>query len=52
MADEHGVEFADPVPTTFDRDQVEMGRKLTLRDGGLDCRQCHGVGKELPRAET
>ncbi|WP_010584870.1 DUF6797 domain-containing protein [Schlesneria paludicola] len=52
MASEHGVDFAEPVPTNLDPDRIETGRRLTLRDGGLDCRQCHGVGKERPQGDV
>jgi hypothetical protein len=31
--------------------EVELGRQLTTREG-LDCRQCHGVGKEQPRGDA
>ena len=52
MAAEHGVPFVEPLPKELDADQVEIGRQLTLRDGGLDCRQCHGIGKEQPRGDA
>jgi hypothetical protein len=52
LAMEHGSEFHDPIPTTFDDKLVEAGRQLTLRDGGLDCRQCHAVGNEKPRGDA
>ena len=52
MAAEHGVPFEEPLPKELDPDRIEIGRKLTLRDGGLDCRQCHGVGRELPRGDA
>ncbi len=52
MAAEHGVPFEEPLPKELDPDQIEIGRQLTLRDGGLDCRQCHGVGKEPPRGDA
>ena len=52
MAAEHGVPFEEPLPTKLDANQVEIGRQLTLRDGGLDCRQCHGIGKEQPRGDA
>ncbi len=52
MAAEHGVAFEEPLPAKLDPKQVEIGRRLTLRDGGLDCRQCHGVGKEQPRGDA
>ena len=52
MASEHGVPFHEEIPTEFDPKAVATGRQLTLRDGGLDCRQCHGVGNERPRGDA
>ncbi len=52
MAAEHGVPFEEPRPKELDADQIEIGRQLTLRDGGLDCRQCHGIGEEQPRGDA
>ena len=52
MAAEHGVPFEEPLPKELDAERIEIGRHLTLRDGGLDCRQCHGVGKEQPRGDA
>ena len=52
LPQEHGLEFQEPIPTTFDDKLVEAGRQLTLRDGGLDCRQCHAVGNEKPRGDA
>lgn len=52
MASEHGVPFHETIPTEYDPKAVETGRQLTLRDGGLDCRQCHGVGNERPRGDA
>jgi hypothetical protein len=51
MADEHGVPFFEPRPDTLDPTAIETGHRLTLRDGGLDCRQCHGIGKDLPKGD-
>ncbi|WP_397569818.1 DUF6797 domain-containing protein [Schlesneria sp. T3-172] len=51
LASEHGVAFEEPVPTELTSAKVEQGRLLTLRDGGLDCRQCHAVGKDVPRGD-
>lgn len=50
---QHGL---DPHPqavesATSDPEVVELGRKLTLA-GGLDCRQCHGVGAIEPRGDA
>lgn len=52
FAAEHAVAFQSPVPVAHDPKLVETGRILTLRDGGLDCRQCHAVGKEKPRGDA
>jgi len=52
MAAEHGVPFVEPPPKELDAEQIEIGRRLTLRDGGLDCRQCHGIGQEQPRGDA
>ena len=52
FTDEHGVEFSEASPVEFDDAKIEIGRQLTLRDGGLDCRQCHGIGKEKPQSDV
>jgi len=52
LADEHGVPFAESLPVDLDPVQIEKGRQLTLRDGGLDCRQCHAIGKDKPRGDA
>ncbi len=52
LPQEHGLEFQETIPTMFDDKLVESGRQLTLRDGGLDCRQCHAVGNEKPRGDA
>lgn len=52
LAAEHGVPFEDPLPTQLAAERIELGRRLTQRDGGLDCRQCHGIGKEQPRGDA
>ena len=52
MANEHGVAFSEDVPQVLNPDRIEAGRRLTLRDGGLDCRQCHGVGQEKPQGDV
>jgi hypothetical protein len=52
FADEHGVSYFEPPLKDLDPNRIETGRLLTLRDGGLDCRQCHGLGKELPTGDT
>ena len=52
LTTEHGLDLREPIPTTFDDKLVEAGRQLTMRDGGLDCRQCHAVGNEKPRGDA
>lgn len=52
LAVEHGVlydveQHGPPRP-----DLVELGRRLTLKDGGLDCRQCHGIGQLKPQGDS
>lgn len=37
--------------TPTETELIEIGRKLTLA-GGLDCRQCHGVGSVQPRGDS
>lgn len=52
LAAEHGIRFdAPPVVDTPSVPEVELGRKLTLKDQGLDCRQCHGLGAEKPSGD-
>jgi hypothetical protein len=48
LAAEHGLPASTRPEFKVEAEQMEIGRKLTLKDAGLDCRQCHGVGKELP----
>ena len=51
LAADHGVAFEEGVPQKLNPDSIDLGRRLTLREG-LDCRQCHGVGKEQPRGDA
>ncbi len=45
---EHGLPITTRLPTaTADPEQIELGRRLTLTQGGLDCRQCHAIGGQL-----
>lgn len=52
LAIEHGVPYHEPLPSQSSSERIELGRRLTHRDGGLDCRQCHGIGKEQPRGDA
>lgn len=51
LAVEHGagLDFRHSEPPK--PDLVELGRRLTLKDGGLDCRQCHGIGRLQPQGD-
>jgi sugar phosphate isomerase/epimerase/cytochrome c2 len=51
MAAEHGVLFDEVIPSKLNPAHVDLGRRLTMREG-LDCRQCHGVGSEQPRGDA
>ena len=52
LAAEHGVPFREQLPLDRPSENVELGKRLTMREGGLDCRQCHGVGREQPRTDA
>lgn len=52
FANEHGKPFNEPIPEKLSSEAIEIGRRLTLRDGGLDCRQCHGVGNDRPGGDV
>ena len=54
LAAEHGIRFdaVQPQPQLeFRPELAELGRRLTLKGQGLDCRQCHGVGNEGPSGD-
>lgn len=50
LAAEHGIapetQPATIAASAHAADLVEIGRQLTLKNAGLDCRQCHAVGRE------
>jgi hypothetical protein len=48
LAAEHGYATTAREAPSLDPEAVEIGRLLSLKDAGLDCRQCHGIGAELP----
>ena len=50
LAAEHGVEISI-LPHKFDPVLAKIGNKLSLKNGGLDCRQCHAVGQEKPSGD-
>jgi sugar phosphate isomerase/epimerase/cytochrome c2 len=51
LAAEHGIDDTSASPTTVNRELASLGDRLTRKDGGLDCRSCHSVGKELPTGD-
>ena len=44
LAAEHGVSIEAPSDLRPERTLAEIGAKLTLKQGGFNCLQCHGVG--------
>jgi len=50
LAAEHGVDPRATRQAEVDAGLVAIGEKLT-RQTALDCRQCHGVGDQLPRGD-
>jgi hypothetical protein len=51
LSAEHGWPATDGNPRpAADPDRVELGRQLTLPTG-LDCRQCHAIGRIQPRGD-
>jgi len=50
LAAEHGVDPAERPSHAFDAKLAAIGEKLTLQTG-LDCRQCHAIGKLEPRGD-
>ncbi|MFP6751890.1 MAG: ThuA domain-containing protein [Pirellulaceae bacterium] len=52
LAAEHGLVRAPRAgPKPVDGD-IEIAKRLTLKDGGLDCRQCHAMGAEILKMEN
>ena len=45
LAAEHGVSIAKTAGPDPDSTLAEIGDKLTRKQGGFNCMQCHGVGK-------
>jgi hypothetical protein len=47
LSHEHGyaTDFVSPSTPAANKDQIEIGRKLFLKEGGFNCEQCHGAGK-------
>jgi hypothetical protein len=50
LAAEHGLATESAADFEPDPQLVELGRQLAL-PATLDCRQCHGVGREQPRGD-
>jgi cytochrome c2 len=51
LAAEHGIDVTPPPPQPVNEELARIGDHLTRKEGGLDCRSCHGVGKELPTGD-
>lgn len=51
MAAEHGQSSQPPTSPPPDPARAELGFQLTQRNGGLDCRQCHGLGSQPPEGD-
>lgn len=49
LAAQHAVQATvHNAPTVaVTEDVLDIGKRLTLTNGGLDCRQCHGIGGQL-----
>lgn len=49
LAAQHGVAATqqDAPAVAVTQEVLEIGKQLTLTQGGLDCRQCHGIGGQL-----
>lgn len=50
LAAEHGYSPAPSTPLSIKPQRVEIGHRLTLKEG-LDCRQCHAIGLDLPQGD-
>ena len=47
---EHAIspQFQHPSPSP---ESIEIGQQLTFKTGGFDCRQCHGLGADIPQGD-
>ena len=45
------MESSAPPAQPLKQELASLGDLLTRKDGGLDCRSCHGVGRELPTGD-
>jgi len=44
LAAQHGIHFETERPPELKSEMVEIGRQLSLKEGGFYCVQCHGLG--------
>jgi hypothetical protein len=51
LALSHGIGREVGSSSPPDASLAEIGSRLTFKAQGLDCRQCHGVGSEMPTAD-
>ncbi len=47
---EHGIDQAEQTSSSFTPELATIGEQLS-RQTGLDCRQCHAIGKQQPRGD-
>ena len=50
MAAQHGCSLVDPPLDKPDAELAEAGRKLSGRNGGFSCNQCHAIGQAKAHA--
>jgi hypothetical protein len=52
LVEEHGLAFDHAPPAREPKPSLALlGDRLTGKDGGLDCRSCHAVGKDQPTGD-
>jgi sugar phosphate isomerase/epimerase/cytochrome c551/c552 len=52
LSSEHGISFSHGTEShSADRSLAQLGDRLTRKEGGLDCRSCHAIGKEQPTGD-
>jgi len=51
LAAEHGLPSEPEASATVNVELAEIGRRLMLKDKGLDCRQCHAVAGQQPTGD-
>ncbi len=52
LAAEHGIDARETNSRRFEKPKAQTGELLTRKIGGLDCRQCHGIGKLEPEGDA